>query len=401
MSIPPFSVSGNHFNDSTEPNTTSEDSLTPTKKKRSREDSDPSSAKRTRTEEVFENTIRSVPSQSSSSSSSNTEGTLSLFGRVEDSTNLPTEPDSTLEKMDVVEVCGLRSLPPELLAEIFGYLAPTEGVKTIINLGKTSNEFYHLSKTIMSNFIRTRLNHSLVLSKAEELEFFSEYAHLIYHLTLESDDDDPYYDDELSPFLSSCTNLRKLDLSEYASLDNTTALAIGQYCTGLETLDLSFSEFTDDELSSILEGCTNLKNLNLNHCEGLTTNAANIIAENCRELKSLDISEWNELLDMSVDLITRNCELLETLNLSGYAEEFETSVGDESILSIATNCRNLTSLSLEDCDNLTGAHFDVLARNCTALRHLNLKGCLGLTNKDQLITLFGRLEGFYIDRDED
>lgn len=131
-------------------------------------------------------------------------------------------------------------------------------------------------------------------------------------------------------------SLKALNLT---SIDDVIAFAERW---GKEITSLNLTEFaiSDDDVIKILQRCTHLKCISISS-NRLTDDGVTILAENAKELTSLNLIECKEV----------------------------THIG---VLAIAKNQRNLVELNLSECWQVESAGFIAIAENLTNLKKLNL-----------------------------
>ena len=178
-------------------------------------------------------------------------------------------------------------------------------------------------------------------------------------------------------------------------------IKILQLCKStLESLDISFSNITGENLSEFQGTLPCLTNLDLNSCEQLTYKGLLQILQLCGStLESLDISysyitgenisEYNETLPRLTKLNMSSCELtdkglLQTLQLCGSTLKSlnisDTSITGENISVYNGTLPWLMDLNLESCKQLTDRGLLQILQLCgSTLKSLNVSEC-GITS---------------------
>ena len=130
----------------------------------------------------------------------------------------------------------------------------------------------------------------------------------------------------------------------------------------------------EEELNNLFQDSSNLHRLNLSSwC--LTDKNLEILVENCFNLKYLNLARCVVYSDDGLGSLNVVAQLksLEYLNLS------HTTLSNQSLKNIASNCPNLLHLNISVCLGVTDSGIIALSENCLKLRHLNLMGCKRLT----------------------
>ncbi|KAK7281292.1 hypothetical protein RIF29_09130 [Crotalaria pallida] len=145
----------------------------------------------------------------------------------------------------------------------------------------------------------------------------------------------------------------------------------------------------------------NLKELVLKDCINLTDASMKVIAEHCPGLCVLDLTNLCKLTDLSIGYLTNGCRALHTLKLcrNAFSDEaiaaFVESTGESlkelslnnvkkvgyhTTMSLANHAKNLHTLDLSWCRNLTDNALGLIVDSCLSLRLLKLFGCTQVTD---------------------
>ncbi|MBA0568126.1 hypothetical protein Golob_005639 [Gossypium lobatum] len=196
----------------------------------------------------------------------------------------------------------------------------------------------------------------------------------------------------LELFIDDCQSIdAMLVLPSLKKLEHLEVLSVA----GLESVTDSFiKEF-------IIARGDGIKELILRDCWKLTDSSLKIIAETCSNLRALDICNISKLTDTSFGYLASGCRLLQSLKLchnafsdDAIAAFLEMSgevlkelalnnvgkVGLNTALSLARRSRNLVSLDLSWCRNLTDEAMGLIVDRCLSLRVLKLFGCSQITD---------------------
>ncbi|KAL2506733.1 F-box/LRR-repeat protein 4 [Abeliophyllum distichum] len=186
----------------------------------------------------------------------------------------------------------------------------------------------------------------------------------------------------LSSIAEKSKVLKSLDIQACHVGDKGLA-AVGKYCTQLEDLNLwSCKGLTDTGLILLVIGCgRTLKSLGLAACAKITdaslaaiqslstTKACLAVAKGCPQLKSLRL-QCRNLTDEALQAVGKFCQFLELLALYSFQ-----NFTDKSLCAIGKGCKKLKNLTFIDCNFLSDMGLDSIAVGCTELMHLEVNGC--------------------------
>ncbi|GET66974.1 uncharacterized protein OCT59_029465 [Rhizophagus irregularis] len=144
------------------------------------------------------------------------------------------------------------------------------------------------------------------------------------------------------------SNLTHLEISHYRQLWDKKIKGIMCLSPNIIYLDFNFSTgFSDKTLNRIAESYPNLKYLNLQKNEYVSSNMGIItgeglfaIARSCHKLEYLNISHRTDICELSICNVICSCPRLQQLDLSFY------KITDIAIEEIAKSCHNLKYLNL-------------------------------------------------------
>jgi len=189
----------------------------------------------------------------------------------------------------------------------------------------------------------------------------------------------PIIDDMAIFIISHCPCLLSIDIDckvSFPQITDYTLQSIAEYCTGLQSLSLSYcSEITDTGLIIISMHCPYLQSLNLEGYYQLSDASINSISTHCTGLETFNLSKCDQITDASIISISVNCTGLQSLNL-----EFCCQITDASIISISTHCTRLQSLYLGGCYKISDIGIISISIHCTGLQSLNLVSCHQITD---------------------
>lgn len=166
-----------------------------------------------------------------------------------------------------------------------------------------------------------------------------------------------------------CTNLRSVDLRR-TSMGDTALAALGEFCNKLRVVILDDClQVTDEGLSSLADGCPNLREVSLRgmHREVRDAGIANL-AVSCGQLRKLNLSSCAMLTDATLEAIAENCKFLEELSLA------YTNVSSTGLLRLSGECDGLQTLDVSHCRRVTTDAVGALRAACPSLDHVRCVG---------------------------
>ena len=88
-----------------------------------------------------------------------------------------------------------------------------------------------------------------------------------------------------------------------------------------------------------------------------------VVSEDCKELQSLDLRSCRNITDAGMASLSEGCKELRLLNLDSCDK-----ITDAGLASLSEGCKELRSLNLEYCRNVTFASLASLSKGCEVLR---------------------------------
>ncbi|XP_014510705.1 uncharacterized protein LOC106769554 [Vigna radiata var. radiata] len=197
--------------------------------------------------------------------------------------------------------------------------------------------------------------------------------------------------------------LKELYLDDCLTIDAAQIVPALKKLEHLEVLSMAGIQTVSDEFIGdyITARGHNMKELVLKDCRKLTNASIKVIAEHCPKLCALDLMYLDNLTDLSMGYLTNNCRVLHTLKLcrnpfsdeaiaafleiaGGSLTELSLNnikkVGHHTALSLASHSKNLHTLDLSWCRNLTDNELGLIVDSCFSLRLLKLFGCSLVTD---------------------
>ncbi|XVE53999.1 hypothetical protein DITRI_Ditri03aG0047500 [Diplodiscus trichospermus] len=197
--------------------------------------------------------------------------------------------------------------------------------------------------------------------------------------------------------------LVELYINDCQSIDAMLILPALKKLEHLEVLSVAGLESVTDGFIKefIVTRGNGIKELILTGCVKLTDSSLKIISETCPSLLALDIGNVTKLTDCSFGYLANGCRSLESLKLchnafsddaiaaflemSGeFLKELSLNnvgkVGHNTTISLARRSRNLLSLDLSWCRNLTDEALGLIVDSCLLLKVLKIFGCTQITD---------------------
>lgn len=239
-----------------------------------------------------------------------------------------------------------------------------------------------------------------------------------------------FSDAGLSSLISSGPSLKSIDLSQcplvtsegICCLSKSLRLVLRElyidHCQGvdamvslpelleLETLEVlsvaGIHTVCDDFVREVVSvhGCR-LKHLGLADCIELTDYSLEVIGNTCAGLRSIDLSNLCKLTDVAIGHLANGCKEVQMLRFcrNAFSDEAVAAyidirgaflkdlslnniikVSNNTALSVSRNCKNLKSLDLSWCRNMTNEALGLIVDSCFSLEVLKLFGCTQVTN---------------------
>ncbi|KIC73065.1 hypothetical protein DB41_JT00010 [Neochlamydia sp. TUME1] len=165
--------------------------------------------------------------------------------------------------------------------------------------------------------------------------------------------------------------LRKLQLSSAKQMTEEGISLLVEQCHSLKMLALNAGPTLEIRFAQALSSCAQLKKLDLSFIPSITDKAIQIIAQGCRGLEKLKLRDCKKISDSSLVSISQNTRQLVKLNLSGCSH----ITGEE--LGSSDHCffPYLAKIDLSYCSSLTNLGFQAIMGQTPQLRSLKLNFC--------------------------
>ncbi|XP_043713206.1 F-box protein At1g47056-like [Telopea speciosissima] len=149
--------------------------------------------------------------------------------------------------------------------------------------------------------------------------------------------------------ISTCSNLKILDLVSTYECTNVGLVSIAEHCKLLRKLQIRGGDIGDEGLTAIAKGCPNLEELVLCCVNLITCLSLGLLGSNCKILERLALC-WNyELRDAEISCIAAQCIALQYLTIKHCPSV--TNHGMEALS--CKGCPNLVKVNAWNCSVVT------------------------------------------------
>ena len=136
-----------------------------------------------------------------------------------------------------------------------------------------------------------------------------------------------------------------------------------------------------------------LKRLNLGHCMNLTDDTMQLIADTCPELESFSIEAKTGQQNFNkhtIDSVLMRCRRLKEVGFFNSSQ-----IDDDTMAAMTRHCPNLTKLMLVFCENVGDASIDSIVSNCRQLETIYITSDT-ITETPKIHELARRCQAVYI-----
>lgn len=180
--------------------------------------------------------------------------------------------------------------------------------------------------------------------------------------------------------------MQKFPLQELfsANLDGVSDEMIKAYVDKYKTYLTDVNIFGDlsergEALIYLFQNCPNLLSVRLTHC---SSRLLQEIGTHCPSLRSISFSTDDAAIDEGIQTLAEGCKDLTCFELvdikeprheddDDNEEEDDRLTLSESLVSLAENCKNLSTLTLSVREGILDADLEILARGCQKLTEIN------------------------------
>jgi len=198
---------------------------------------------------------------------------------------------------------------------------------------------------------------------------------------------------------SKFPSLLRINLTWCCNITHKSIEDIATYCTKLNSLKLrECPQITNQGVKTVLQKCVNLRHLCLERLYGVTDDISTtnddclgklitlkifdtkitdsgmaILGERCKDLRSLSFGEYSFhpkfIQGSSLQNVAKNCTKLKKLHV--YCQR----IRNNELEAIGEYLKELTYLSLGDCQECSGNAVVEMAQSCKYLKYLSIKNC--------------------------
>ncbi|TMW64860.1 hypothetical protein Poli38472_009027 [Pythium oligandrum] len=160
--------------------------------------------------------------------------------------------------------------------------------------------------------------------------------------------------------LSTCPELRDLNLQGCHMVDNAAVADLVRTCGNLERLNLRYCHKVDDALVKIIaSSAKKLRDLNLRYCYKVTDASVTAICEGLLKLETLNLSQCNKITDAAIGRIVATLRSLKELRLWGCAK-----LTSASVIAISEGLPSLVLVDIRSRDKLEAVIGGPVALKC-------------------------------------
>ena len=201
--------------------------------------------------------------------------------------------------------------------------------------------------------------------------------------------------DKLQGLFANCSELTSITgLGTINTTNVTTMLTMFNYCSKLETVDLSgFNTAKVTTMQSMFSNCGALETLDLSGFNTANVTTMENMFYNCSSLETVDLSSFNTSSVTNMSKMFQGCAGLQTLDLSGFNTSsvtdmrymFSACTGLKSVNFSGLNtsgvttmtymfqgCTGLQTLDLSDLNTSSVTDMRNMFQNCTGLQTLDI-----------------------------
>jgi len=261
------------------------------------------------------------------------------------------------------------SLSPDAIMKINDH----EKLDTIyLDLSKCKNanhfkeNFSHLSESLTQKKWKIELCNTEHLRKSDAVQIL---PHFPQSHSVCLDDRTRLTNQDLLSIVSSLPNLQKLSIQNIPQITDEGISYITEYSKNLTHLWIQgCTGISDVGISSFLnENGERLTLLDLGKCN-ISTATALCIGTLCESLKSLNFANCIKISDSSINAVANGCPNIENLNLQN------TQITDNCADSLVTKLKNLQTISLYDCIQITNSTVEKILLNCRSIVQIDRRG---------------------------
>jgi len=165
------------------------------------------------------------------------------------------------------------------------------------------------------------------------------------------------------------SDLQELDVAMCPWMSNENLMKLILICPNLNEINLSSNGQINYAGWTALMGLSRLQTLNISKCFRVDDEEIKLIATSCKNLTRLTIQELTRITDVGFYELARKLPALRHLDAS------KTSISNAGLLEVVTHCTDLTTLKLNRCKSVTEAGILEALENASQLREIEIKQC--------------------------
>ena len=236
------------------------------------------------------------------------------------------------------------------------------------DIGELFFEFKNFRRDANSIFeaVREEITHLIVSRKLTDQKEFSDIINRLPKLASLSLSGSLNFSERLMDIPES---LQELKVDKCPWINNKTLKQIIEICPNLSSLSLASNVQLKYSDWTLLSKLNNLEKLDITSCRQISDQDFNIVLAACRQITHLRIGSCDNLSDAAFLAIGKYLPKLSDLDLS------RLNISDPALIDLTINCKNLYSLDLTRCKNITDKGVLESVRNASALKNINLTKC--------------------------
>lgn len=165
---------------------------------------------------------------------------------------------------------------------------------------------------------------------------------------------------KVATMFASCRRLKSLGVKG-CQIDAEALHMVMQLCPQLQEVDLSLTNAQSSNITPMLS--PRIVALDLTACRSIDDEAMASIVRACTGLTTLIPDGWTHCTHVSLNAIATHCPQLHVLDLKLWVDQ-----PDNSMMVLATGCRQLRSLHFEVCKTLSPLRAQEIVANHTRLQ---------------------------------
>ena len=174
----------------------------------------------------------------------------------------------------------------------------------------------------------------------------------------------------ISELMKRSGEVTSLELFAYTKACYAVFIAlVGENFLSLKTINLEYSDITDDDVGVLVDKFPNLERIDLSRTR-ITNFAVCVLADKLPGLKEVYIGQSDYVSDAGVEVLADKCPNLEKVSFPGCP-----LIRDATARALAKGCPNLNSANFT-CTRISHVGVLLLAKNCKNLISLDVDFCV-------------------------